>query len=193
MGTGLATTSSPFVKNPNATDNSVLLPKEATPRSWLVGGLLAEEGAVERRELFISDFMQIAEDANCYVLAYAVLKALLPSLHRDDISTVRRVYPRSESAPDGSNLAPHEEGIEFSFPSLIVRLTSIDLVRRLMNAKRSFNYLNTGDIDHSLLSPDLASTLPYSKIFVNEVLSPSAYANYLPLKDAAKKNGFKFV
>ena len=62
-----------------------------------------------------------------------------------------------------------------------------------MNAKRSFNYLNTGDIDHSLFSPDLAATLPYSKIFINEVLSPSAYANYLSHKDAAKKNGFKFV
>ena len=106
---------------------------------------------------------------------------------------MRRVYPRSESAPDGSNLAPHEEGIEFSFPSLIVRLTSIDLVRRVMNGKRSFNYLNTGDIDHSLLSPDLAASRPHSKIFINEVLSPSAYANYSSLNDAAKKNSFKFV
>ena len=91
--------------------------------------LLAEEGAVERRELFITRFMRIANDANCYVLAYAVLKASLLSLNRDDICTVRQVYPRSKGASGGTNLAP-EVCVEFFFPSLIVRLTSIDLLRR---------------------------------------------------------------
>ena len=80
-----------------------------------------------------------------------------------------------------------------TFPSLIVRLTSADLVQRIMGARRTFDYLTTGDIDHSLLSPDLAATLPNSKIFVNEVPSPSEYANYMSIKEAAKKNGFKFV
>ena len=56
-----------------------------------------------------------------------------------------------------------------------------------------FDYLTTVDIDHSLLSPDLAATLTSSKIFVKEVLSTSEYANYMSLKEADKKNGFKFA
>ena len=35
--------------------------------------------------------------------------------------------------------------------------------------------------------------LPDCKILVNKVLSPSVFANYLSLKDTAKKLGFKFV
>ena len=62
-----------------------------------------------------------------------------------------------------------------------------------MNARRSFNYLSTADIDRSLLTPDLLATLPNSKIFVNQVLSTSEYYNYLSLKEAAKKNSFKCV
>ena len=162
-------------------------------RPRTVGCLPTEDGAIERREVFIPGFMHITDDANCYVLAYSVLKALLPSLNRDDVCAVRRVNHRSRDALGGPSSVPFDVSNDSLFPSLIVRLTSSELVRRIMNARRSFNYLTTADIDRSLLTPDLLATLPNSKILVNEVLSPSEYNNYLSLKEAAKKNGFKYV
>ena len=78
-------------------------------------------------------------------------------------------------------------------PSIIVRLVSPELVRNIMNARRSFTYFSTSNVDRSLLPAELAGSLPDCKILVNEVLSPSDFADYLSLKDTAKKLGFKFV
>ena len=77
--------------------------------------------------------------------------------------------------------------------SLIVRLTSSALVRRIMNAKRFLNYFSTNYVDRSLLCTKLAATMPDKKIFIHDVLSPSERANYNSLKEAAIKNVFKFV
>ena len=61
------------------------------------------------------------------------------------------------------------------FPFFIVRLATPELVRMVMNAKRSLdiNYFSTRDISTSLLGPELATGLPDSQIFINEVLSTS--------------------
>ena len=126
-------------------------------------------------------------------MQWRLLKALLLSLSRDDVCTVRRVHPRSKGVLFSPLLGLLDlcDGLLFAF--LIVQLTSADLVQRMTNSKRNFDYLTTGDIDHSLFLPDLAATLPNSKNFINEVLSTTEYANYMSLNEAVNKNGFKFV
>ena len=133
---------------------------------------------VERREIFVLGFTAITDTVNLSSLSFAVLKAILPSLNREDICSCRCI-PRSAS--------------ETRHPSFIVRLVSSDLVNRIMRAKRSINYFSTMDIDRSLLCPEAAAALSHSKILVNEVLPSADYQRYQVVKEAAKKMGFKYV
>ena len=79
-------------------------------------------------------------------------------------------------------------------PSFIVRLKSPELAKQVLNARRSYNinYFSTKDIDCSILSSEVASSLPECTIFINEVLSTSDQLNNLSLKETAKWLGFKY-
>ena len=82
----------------------------------------------------------------------------------------------------------------FVFSSyFMLLLATQELVRMIMNVKRSFIYFNTSNIDRSLLPPELAGSLPDSEILLNEVLSTSDFTEYLSIKDTAKKLVFQFV
>ena len=164
---GLAISTSLFDGKINETENTECVPMGVAMQPRSMECLPAGDEAIERREVFIPGFMHITNDANCYVLAYSVLKALLLSLNRDDVCAVRLVHHRSKDVLNAPPSVPFDVSNDSSFPSLIVRLLSSELVRRIMNARRSFNYLTTADVDHSLLTHDLLATLPSSKIFVN--------------------------
>ena len=129
--------------------------------------------------------MRIDSESNLHCISYAILKALLPSLCRDDICETRFARPGALGRPgfDSSDLPP----------SFIVRLATPELVQLVINAKKAFNYLTTRDIDTTLLSSEVACALPDTKIFVNEVLSTTDHLDFLSLKQTAKRMGFKYV
>ena len=79
VGNGVATTSFSLVVNTNRIDknNFECISLETTVKSRSLDGLLARNEVIERKEIFISGFMHVRDDANCYLLAYAVFKALL--------------------------------------------------------------------------------------------------------------------
>ena len=62
-----------------------------------------------------------------------------------------------------------------------------------MRTKKTQNYLLTKDINLSSLNSEVASALPDSKIFINEVLSVPDRNQYTSLKDTAKRLGFEYV
>ena len=152
----------------------------------LAASAVGSDSAVERRKLYISGFMHLQNVDRIYGISFAILKALLPTLNRHDISGARIVGTRA-TVMGGEQILPDKP------PSIIVRLVLPELVRNIMNARRSFTYFSTSNVDRSLLPPELAGSLPDCRILVNEVLSPSYFADYLSLKDTAKKLGFKFV
>ena len=80
-------------------------------------------------------------------------------------------------------------------PSFIVRLRSPQLANSIISARKSYNhnYFSTSDLDTTILTPDVASSLPDCKIFVNEVLSTTVQRDYLSLKETAKRLGFRYV
>ena len=93
---GLTITTSLFNGKINETESTQCVPIEVAMQPRSMECLPAENEAIERREVFIPGFMHITNDANCYALAYSVLKALLPSLNRNDVCAVRRVHHRSK-------------------------------------------------------------------------------------------------
>ena len=113
--------------------------------------------------------MHVNGDANCYLLAYAVLKALLPSLSRDDVCNVRRVHPRSKGVAFSPLPGPLDLYDELPFLSLIVRLTSADLVQRIMNAKRTFDYLTNSWKDTNF---GLFSTISFISLLKIAIFGP---------------------
>ena len=139
----------------------------------------------ERRELFIPGFMNLSNDINLNCLAFSILKILLPSLSQTDICGVRLARPRSPTLYDPDYMP--------DFPSFIVTLINAELVQLIMRAKKQHNYLTTNDINLSHLNPELACSLPNKKIFINEALSPPAQAQYILIKESAKKLGFKYI
>ena len=110
----------------------------------------------------------------------------VPILNRHDICSAWIV--RSRAAMVGDNRASQEKP-----PSIIARLALPDLVQNIMNAKRSIVYFNTSNVDRSLLSPELASSLPDCKILINEIFSSSEFTEYIWLKDTDRKLGLKFI
>lgn len=121
--------------------------------------------------------MDITSSLNLHCISFSILKVLIPSLNQDDITGARLLKSRSHN----------------KFPSIIITLKTQDLVRSIMSAKKSFNYLTTKNIDLSFLNSELISTLPDRKIFINESLSFNERAKYMSIKDAAKNMGFKYI
>ena len=109
--------------------------------------------------------MKINHDTNLSCLAFSILKTLLPSLSRSEISGVRLAHPKSSSV--------HSHNSMTKFPSFIITLINAELVQLIMRAKKLHNYLTTN--------------------YINEVLSPSNKAQYILTKETAKKLGFKYV
>ena len=136
----------------------------------------------EDQELFISGFTKLTTEDDLPTLALAILRGLGPLIHRDDIINVRLVHTRGENASD-----------KLKFPSLIVRLTSLNLIQHIMSLKRSRSYFSTNDIDHTLLINTRFSSLPPTKIIINSVLSSVEYKHFSSLKVSARSLGFKYV
>ena len=125
-----------------------------------------------------------------HCLSFSILKSLLPSLNTSDICDVREARPKLA-------ITNTENPISYknNFTSIIVRLKTADLVRKIMLSKKSYNnnYFSTKNIDQTLLNSEIATALPNSRIFINEVLSTSDRLLYLSIKDTAKSLGFKYV
>ena len=145
--------------------------------------VIPEEGS----EFFITGFMPLYNSSSSHSLSFAILKALLPFLERDDFRAVKIV--RSGS---GKGLIRDSADASSSF---IVRLRTPQLAKSVVNVRKSYNhnYFSTRNLDLSILSPEVASSLPECQIFVNEVLSISDQRDYLSLKETAKRLGFKYV
>ena len=85
----------------NKTDfnSTTTLPSEIRPyrsESHQYKGQLVPE-PIERRGIYVSGFTAITDTINLSSLSFAVLKAILPSLNREDISGCRRILRRSAS------------------------------------------------------------------------------------------------
>ena len=132
--------------------------------------------------------MKINNITNMHCMSFAILKALFPSLDSNDICGVREACPKP-------SLIHSENPNNSRFTSMIVRLRSPQLVSMIMSARKSFknNYFSTNNIDLGLLNSELASALPNSRVFVNEVLSTPDRLSYISIKETAKKLGFKYV
>ena len=176
----------------DTTGNCTVVKRVTTPSDGLPPTLGADASCVsghERREVFITGFMQIYNVSSLRSISFAILKVLLPSLCPEDICDVRIVRPRTVRGTDWDS---DSSGLT---PSFIVRLRTTEQVRLIIRARSSFkhNYLTTRNLDLTLLSSEVASALPNCKIFVNEVLSSIDQLDYLSLKETAKKLGFKYV
>ena len=100
----------------------------------------------------------------------------------NDIIDVRLVHTRDENASPTSK-----------YPSLILRLKSMNLVQQILLLKRSKSYFSTNDIDHTLLINTAFSNLSPTKIIINTVLSSIEYKHFSSLKVIARNLGFKYV
>ena len=81
-------------------------------------------------------------------ISFSILKSLLPSLDCSDICGVREAYPRLLTVAANQSKDPK------IFISIILRLRSPDLVRRIMIARKYYNnnYFSTANINLHLLN-----------------------------------------
>ena len=140
------------------------------------------ESRIEDQEIYISGFMKLSSDHDLEIISLAIIRGIIPSFNRSDILSVRLVYTRGNNSSQASK-----------FPSIIPRLKSSILVKKILLLQRSKNYFSTNDIDHSLLSEINFSGVPPTKIILNSVLSPQEYKHYSALKDIARNLGFKYI
>lgn len=129
--------------------------------------------------------MTINCEVNLRCISFAILKALLPSLDQSDIIGARLFSNSTVSTTDQHPMT--------KFPSFIITLKHSELVQMIMRAKKSKNYFTTKDLDLLLFNSEVASALPDTKIFVNELLSPVNQLQYISIKETAKSLGFKYV
>ena len=102
----------------------------------------------------------------------------MPTLNWHDISGARIVRPRV--AVKGGVKILSDKAF-----SIIVRSVSLELVWNIKDARQSFIYFSTSNVDRSLLPLELAGSMPDCKILVNKVLYSSDFAEYLSLEDTA--------
>ena len=140
---------------------------------------------IERREIFIPDFMIIENEQNLKLIALSIPKTLIPSLNQSDIVGVRIARPK-EYLESSQETVP-------KFTSFIITLVNIELTQLIIRAKKACNYFTTKDLNLSFLNSETACALPNRKIFINKVLSPLDQLRYIPIKVTAKSLGFKFV
>ena len=129
--------------------------------------------------------MKIHNDINLSCLAFSILKVVLTSLSQSDICGVRLARPKLSTIHDHDSMT--------DFPSFIITLINVELVQLIMRAKKQYNYLTTNDINLYNLNPELACSLPNTRIFINEVLSPPDQAQYILIKESDKKLGFRYI
>ena len=132
--------------------------------------------------------MPLSIDDDILPLALAILRGINSNIKVNDIHNTRLVFTRNTNA----TTQPSETS-SASFPSIIVRLNSVDLTKKTMLLKKTFNYFSTKDIDTTLLSVSFVSRIPTSKIIINSVLTPAEYKNFSSLKNLAKQLGFKYI
>ena len=165
----------------NNNNNNFNIPNFTTPPLTLTP-INTNEPRIEDQEIYISGFMRLSSDHDLKIISLAIIRGIIPSFNRDDIISARLVYTRGNNA-----------SLATKFPSLIPRLKSSSLVKKILLLQRSKNYFSTSDIDHSLLNDMNISGIPPMKIILNSVLSPQEYKHYSALKDLARNLGFKYI
>ena len=130
-------------------------------------------------------------------VAHVVLSTVLPSLNKEDITSVRQATPpavRGRTSRVDAQNSTDASGAKLDRPlPLIVRFLNRSKVDEALNSKSSFTRFNTSDIEHTRLSEKLIKNLYHTNIYINEVMSPGVHIEFKSLKSVSKKLGFKFV
>ena len=136
--------------------------------------------------------------------SFAVLNTVLPSLSKSDIKVVK-MLPQNSSAPGSvtlENTLPRTsenaqkseiiDGPRSAF-SLLVRLSSGELLKQIIKEKRNLTSFSLMDINPSLLGDTSTSKLAQTNIFLNYYLQKEKYNELIKLRTYAKTIGLKYV
>ena len=136
--------------------------------------------------------------------SFAVLSTVLPSLSKSDIKAVKILSPNS-SAPGSDTLENKSletsveaqkseiiDGPRSAF-SLLVRLSSGELLKQIFKEKRNLTSFSLMDINPSLLGDTSTSKLTRTAIFINYYLQKAKYNEFKELRAYAKTIGLKYV
>ena len=139
---------------------------------------------IEDFEVHIPGFMPLHVNYDLLSLGFTILRAIIPSFSVNEITNVRLLNL------NGVQVMNNEcESDTNKFPSLIIRLTTSELVKQIMIKKCNINYFNTCDLNISLLNCELSARMPHLKLFVNEALSSIEHKNFKSLKKVGKSLG----
>ena len=136
--------------------------------------------------------------------SFAVLHTVLPSLSKSDIKAVKILSPNSSAlgsvtlenqSPETSENAQKSEIIDGprSAFSLLVRLSSGELLKQIFKEKRNLTSFSLMDINPSLLGETSTSKLTQTNIFINYYLQKEKYNEFRKLRTYAKTIGLKYV
>ena len=118
----------------------------------------------------------------------AVLSTVLPSIERDDITSIRLL--RAEKQDDGS---PTKSRLERYRTPWVVSLSRSELMQNIMRAKNKLTAFNTKNVNVSPLNKETCNSLIQSTIFINEFLSKEQFLEFNHLKSIARGLGFKYI
>ena len=144
---------------------------------------------IQDYEIHIPGFMPLTSNDDLNLLGFTILRAICSSINLHEITNVRLLNISDEHTLQ----AERSSGADRLFISFIIRLTSVERARQIMFNRRNINYFSTRDLNKTLLSEELVSRMPFSKIFVNETLSSTEYKSFKSLKNIGKNIGFKFI
>lgn len=138
--------------------------------------------------------MPLTSNDDLKALSYSILRGIAPMLHINEILNVR-LLPTHTSNVEVSRQPIETDSVSAApgFPSLIVRLSTSTRVRQIMSLKREINYYTTRDLDHSHLSKEFATRVPFTKIIINDVLPITEYQRFKSLRRFTKNLGFKYI
>ena len=136
--------------------------------------------------------------------SFTVLSTVLPSLMKSDIKAVEVLSPNS-SAPgsptlenelpvtsDNAQRSEIIDGPRSAF-SLLVRLSSGELLTQIFKEKRNLTSFSLMDLNPSLLGDISSTNLSKSKIFINYYLPREKYNEFKKLRTYAKTICLKYV
>ena len=136
--------------------------------------------------------------------SFAVLNTVLPSLSKTDIEVVK-MLPQNSSAPGSvtlENTSPGTsenaqkseiiDGPRSAF-SLLVRLSSGEVLKQIFKEKRNHTSFSLMDIHPSLHGDTSSSKLTQTNIFINYYLQKEKYNELKKLRTYVKTIGLKYV
>ena len=135
--------------------------------------------------------------------SFTVLNTVLPSLSKSDIKAVKILSPNSSApgsvtlenqSPETSENAQKSEIIDGprSAFSLLVRLSSGQLLKQIFKEKRHLTSFSLMDINLSLHGDTSTSKLTQTNIFINYYLQKEKYNEFRKLRTYAKTIGLKY-